>query len=204
MEIVQKNFDETFRLLHDWASKNNIQLDDLKNSMDEAEIKRREKNRRNARTNETSKIAFDYRQNVTDFFRKNKTLIDDFCIQSIQEKELGIASTKGAELTYAIDTINWYIMQLPVKITRAYVGLVEFNSEISDPIQNDYNGSAKVVLIGVENSFPAWELVLKHLPELEDDCWKFLVMLDKIRKRILVDFPNVHEFVRPGFDEVAC
>jgi len=196
LEMVQKNFDETFRLLHDWATKNNIKLEDLQNNIDEAEIKRREKNRRNARTNETSKIAFDYRQNVSDLFRKNKALIDAALTQDPR--------SNSQELTYAIDTINWYLTQLPVKITRAYVGLVESNPEDSDPIQNDYNGSAKVVLLGVENSFPAWEIILKHLPELEDDCWKFLVMLDKIRKRILVDFPNATEFVRPGFDEVAC
>jgi len=200
IEVVQKNFDETFRLLHDWATKNNITLDDLRNSMDEAEIKRRKKNRRNARTNETSKIAFDYRQNVIDFFRKNKLLIDSY----IQSAKSQTAIEKSNELTYSIDTINWYLTLLPAKITRAYVGLFELNLEYSDPIQNDYNGSAKVVLISVENSFPAWEIILKHLPELEDDCWKFLVMLDKIRKRILVDFPYAIEFVRPGFDQVAC
>ena len=206
VEVVQKDFDETFRLLHDWAAKNNITLEELKNSISEEEIKRREKNRRNARTNETSKLAFDYRQNVSDFLRKYKTEFDAQQEILIKEADLGMQSTvlKAKEIGYAMETICWYMSQLPAKLTRAYVGLVEFGETTEDPIQSDFNGSAKVALIGIENSFPAWEVILAYFPQTEKECWSFLVLLDKIRKRILVDFPNVREFVRPGFDAVKC
>lgn len=204
LKEIPQNFDETFQLLHDWATKNNITLDDLGNSTSEAEIKRREKNKRNARTNETSKLALDYRQNVSDFFYKNKSAFEIYNRDLKIEQELGMNSTleKLARVNLAIESINWYMGQLAPRLTRAYLGLVESENIEVHTVQNDFNGSAKVALISVEKSFPAWETILKHFPEFENECWMFLVLLDKIRKRILVDFPHVNDFVRPGFDEL--
>jgi hypothetical protein len=48
-----------------------------------------------------------------------------------------------------------------------------------DPVQSDWNGSAKVALISVERSETAWQTIAAP-------SWAF---------------PRAKEFVRPGFDE---
>lgn len=199
---VEQSFQKTFQLLQKWADENNIALEDL-NVESEGNKLRREKNMANARTNDTSKLANDYRMKVMEFKTKNKPRFEAAKKTFAERAKLELPNDRKiiTEIIYAYDTIAWYELQLPVKITRAYMSLAESIDRDLDPIQNDYNGSAKVVLIGVENSFPAWETILKYFPELENECWSFLVLLDKIRKRILIDFPLVTDFVRPGFDQ---
>jgi hypothetical protein len=202
---VQQSFQKTFQLLQKWADENNIKLEDL-NVESEANKLRREKNMTNARTNDTSKLANEYRMKVMEFKSKNKARFEAVKKTFAERAKLELPNDRKqiAEIIHAYDTIAWYEIQLPVKITRAYMSLSEsIDRDLDlDPIQNDSNGSAKVVLIGIENSFPAWETLIKYFPELENECWGFLVLLDKIRKRILSDFPNVHEFIRPGFDKL--
>jgi hypothetical protein len=192
---TQKSFDETYHMLEVWAAKRTIKLAEIVTVMTEEELKRREKNKRSPRTNETSKLAFDYRMKISDLSSKNQRRFDD-----IINSEAG--DIRALELNTAIQTITRLESQISAKITRAYVGIVEYNPTVEGPIQNDHNGSAKVALIGIEKSFPAWEIVQKHFPDLADECWSALVLLDKIRKRILTDFPHVTLFVRPGFDAV--
>lgn len=202
MKEVKQNFQKTFELLQKWADANNVQLDDLSRETEENRL-RRENNLANARTNDTSKFAQEYRAKVLEFNTKNKSKFEDAKKSYAERANLDLPGDKKSltEIVHALETIAWYEVQIPVKITRAYLSFAEFGEKTDNPIQNDYNGSAKVVLIGIENSFPAWETILKHFPELESECWTFLVLLDKIRKRILADFPQATAFVRPGFDE---
>ena len=77
----------------------------------------------------------------------------------------------------------------------------ELDLSYEDPVQNDANGSAKVALIGVEKSIDAWGTLLKYFPETEDNILEILVLLETIKKDILNEFPNVNNFLRPGFDD---
>ncbi|MBK9591179.1 MAG: hypothetical protein IPO32_06655 [Crocinitomicaceae bacterium] len=199
---VQQSFQKTFQLLQKWADENNVTLEDLAVES-EANKLRREKNLANARTNDTSKLANEYRMKLMEFKSKNKSRFEAAKKTFAERAKLELPNDRKiiTEIIDAYDTIAWYELQLPVKITRAYMSQAQFADTDLDPIQNDSNGSAKVVLIGVENSFPAWETMMKHFPELESECFAFLVILDKIRKRILADFPLVTHFVRPGFDQ---
>jgi len=40
------------------------------------------------------------------------------------------------------------------------------------------------------------------LPEKSDTIQPFLVELDQLRRSLEARFPRVHEFIRPGFDEL--
>ena len=67
-----------------------------------------------------------------------------------------------------------------------------------DPVQNDWNGSAKVALISIERSVTAWE-VLASATGQEAPA----VVAAQLRDLgILVEreFPDVRRFIRPGFD----
>lgn len=69
----------------------------------------------------------------------------------------------------------------------------------SHPVQNDWNGSAKVALISIERSEAAWRVIAHATGEetpamLADE-------LRNLRREIEAVFPNACSFVRPGFDE---
>jgi hypothetical protein len=201
-EVLYPNMQRSLEFLQKWAVANNIILETIQKDSEE-DFKRRQKNMTHARTNETSKLANDYRMLAMDFRSKNKQTIEQFkqhiLAQSEQLSDKNLSTISDIE--FAARIIGWYEVQLPVRITQAYVGLSEYVETTTDPIQNDFNGSAKVVLIGIENSFVAWEVLLRHFPELGKQCVQPLILLDRIRKRILADFPNAGLFMRPGFDE---
>jgi hypothetical protein len=62
----------------------------------------------------------------------------------------------------AIDTIVWFAGMVSAKVNRALHGLAELDEDIEDsenPIQNDWNGSAKIALISIERSEQAWRTI---------------------------------------------
>lgn len=96
--------------------------------------------------------------------------------------------------------ITWYHMMIHVKAMRALQGLAE-----DDPTDRDwppdYDGSAKVALIGIDRSHTAWlDLVAvgfqsasEVAPFLEDLLW--------LRAALERTFPKARSFVRAAFDE---
>jgi hypothetical protein len=59
-----------------------------------------------------------------------------------------------------IDTWDSHFIQ--VKLRRALGGrdeAVHGDTEVEDPIQNDWNGSAKIALISIERSSTAWQVI---------------------------------------------
>lgn len=96
------------------------------------------------------------------------------------------------------EIVNWYHTMILVKSKRAVTGLLE--NEYEDEIQNDKNGTAKVVLKSIERSVFAWCGLLKHMPEQEEVALRNLANLQKLEKNIKAYFPNAEQFIRPGFD----
>lgn len=93
-----------------------------------------------------------------------------------------------------------------VKLYRALDGrdretTDEFESGLfgDDPIQNDWNGSAKVALICIERSEAAWRVIAataaQETPMAVADQFRDL------RQEVEREFPDAWRFVRPGFDE---
>jgi len=69
-----------------------------------------------------------------------------------------------------------------------------------DPIQNDWNGSAKVALISIGRSAAAWRAIGSAL---DDSAAAALGdALESLRRAVLDSFPDATSFLRPGFD--AC
>jgi hypothetical protein len=68
-----------------------------------------------------------------------------------------------------------------------------------NPVQNDWNGSAKVALISLERSEAAWR-VIAHARR--DPAAEMLAeAVRDLRRAVDEEFPNAMSFVRPGFDE---
>jgi hypothetical protein len=68
-----------------------------------------------------------------------------------------------------------------------------------DPLQNDWNGSAKVALISLDRSEAAWRVIAQAT---RDPLANRLIQLVRdLRRAVGEEFPNATSFVRPGFDE---
>ncbi len=87
---------------------------------------------------------------------------------------------------------------IPVKMYRSL--LISDDMEDEDPIQNDRNGSAKVLMYVVEESLQAWIWVHMFRPELKDIAMQRAMLLMDLRSELKAKFPHAEKFIRPGFD----
>ena len=104
-------------------------------------------------------------------------------------------------LVEAVETIDWFSSKISSKIYRAICGQAEGWGE-QDEIQTDFNGSAKVALIGIGESRRAWGVLMEKGRATADGVPAQAVrMLEALDSEMRDRFPRAMEFVRPGFDE---
>ena len=108
-----------------------------------------------------------------------------------------------ANVTEAVHDIYSLSLTIAAKTRRA-IGSFEFNKDEEtelDPVQNDANGSAKVVLLSIEQSTTAWNSIAQA-GVVDPGLVKHLVEeLAVLQKEVREQFPFAMAFVRPGFDE---
>ena len=89
-----------------------------------------------------------------------------------------------------------------VKVHRALDGRDRYRHDEDrddDPVQNDWNGSAKVALISLERSEVAWRVIAQATA---DQVAATLADAARDLRRLALDeFPRAMSFIRPGFDE---
>ena len=87
------------------------------------------------------------------------------------------------------------------KVWRAICGQAE-GWEGRDEVQTDFNGSAKIALIGIAESLRAWRVLMEAGRAAADGVpARAVKMLEALDADIRDRFPRVMAFVRPGFDE---
>jgi hypothetical protein len=103
----------------------------------------------------------------------------------------------------AIDTIGWYSGLIPAKIGRALHGAANEGPFVDDdPVQNDWNGSAKVARLAIAESIAAWRTLFEAGDTPVDASIREMAdLLAQIDRDLAARFPLAMEFVRPGFDE---
>lgn len=111
-------------------------------------------------------------------------------------------SQKFDDITEMVEVIRWYQHQIYVKLRRAVTGELRAEEMDLDDFPKDSDGSAKVVLIGIDRSVSAWGEMLKHFPDQEEHILKLIVRLHRLRKHVENVFPNARAFIRPGFDDM--
>jgi hypothetical protein len=102
----------------------------------------------------------------------------------------------------AIAIIYWDIYLVGAKLHRALDGRDRWKigeDVESDPVQNDWNGSAKVASISLERSGHAWQTVADATGDQE--AARLAAMINAARCAVLEEFPEAMLFIRPGFDE---
>jgi len=110
------------------------------------------------------------------------------------------AARDDAPVIEAVDTIAWFSSMISAKLYRAICGHAE-GWERADETQTDFNGSAKIALIGIGESRRAWGVLMEEGRATADgvpaQAVKMLEALDAdVRRR----FPRAMAFIRPGFD----
>ena len=98
-----------------------------------------------------------------------------------------------------IAVIGWYAILNSGKIYRALTGLADDNGDREFP--PDFEGSAKVAMIGIERSLSAWRELAASGVITDEQARPFLAELDWMLRRLDEVFPLARSFVRPGFDE---
>jgi hypothetical protein len=103
----------------------------------------------------------------------------------------------------AIDTIGWYSGLIPAKIARAVDGAASEGQFVDDdPVQNDWNGSAKVARLAIAESIGAWRTLFEAGDTPVDASIRRTAgLLEQLDGDLAARFPLAMEFVRPGFDE---
>ena len=99
----------------------------------------------------------------------------------------------------AREVIQWYQYQIAVKTMRALSARNEDDSEDPD-LPKDYDGSAKVALIGIDRSLAAWRLMQLELSDRAQSIVPLLLQLEGLRTSLEESFPSARDFIRPGFD----
>jgi hypothetical protein len=114
-----------------------------------------------------------------------------------------VVARGDAPVIEAVDTIEWFSSMISAKIYRAVCGQAE-GWEAHHEVQTDFNGSAKIALVGIAESRRAWELLMEAGRATADGVPAHAVrMLDELGTSVHERFPSAMAFVRPGFDEPA-
>jgi hypothetical protein len=106
-----------------------------------------------------------------------------------------------ARILDAVDIVRWDSYLIFVKLHRAIDGRGEDPEEgiWDDPIQNDYNGSAKLALTLIDRSEGAWRAIDHWFPS-SGGARLLADQLAALRVTTEREFPRARTFLRPGFD----
>ncbi|MCU4165140.1 hypothetical protein [Carboxylicivirga caseinilyticus] len=101
-------------------------------------------------------------------------------------------------IKHCFESITWFQLFIPTKISRALIPIKSNDSSSMD--KYDSNGSAKVALLGIDESIWAWNNLMDAIPQKEDSILNILRNLSEIRSELEQLFPEARQFKRPGFD----
>jgi hypothetical protein len=107
----------------------------------------------------------------------------------------------NAGLIEALEITSRDGFSIHVKLLRALDGrdrMMHGEDVDEGPIQNDWNGSAKVALISIIRSIAAWSSIADATDD--SDARYIAEALAALRGEVEVEFPDAWRFVRPGFD----
>jgi hypothetical protein len=189
---VHDSFAETFRLLEEWCKREGIDLDQImREANTEAADADMERAMDAVRADPLQKRATAYMHAALNVMDAMSTA------RAIRRWSAGVDA--------ALDTITWNASMISAKVHRALHGHAERETVTGeDPIQNDWNGSAKVARILVEESREGWRVVFREGEAPKDSpLVDMLSMLDQMDAALAQRFPHALEFIRPGFDAPA-
>jgi hypothetical protein len=122
----------------------------------------------------------------------------------LQANQEPLAASADPVVREALEVVSWDAHLIGAKIHRALTGrdcVAQGEDEDDDPVQNDWNGSAKVALLSLQRSEAAWRTIAAATGDPTPS-----VLADgasRLRQALEEAFPSAMAFIRPGFDQ-AC
>ena len=121
----------------------------------------------------------------------------------LQQHLDGVVVSADPVVRQALEIVGWDAYFIGAKVHRAFDGRDRFQHDDedcdSDPVQNDWNGSAKVALISLERTEVAWRVIGDATGDNEASA--LADTAGTLRRTVLDEFPKAMSFIRPGFDE---
>jgi hypothetical protein len=113
-------------------------------------------------------------------------------------------TTVSGPAAEALQVARWDRHLIPTKVRRALRGLDEYRrgeTADDDPVQNDWNGTAKLVLLCIRRSIEAWDTLAED--RADADARMVAGRLRVLQAEMERTFPKASRFIRPGFDEMT-
>jgi hypothetical protein len=199
------NFSKASVLLEQAAQRSGIDLNALATNVEEQQHK--QKQIREESENHPLIQWSDHYSELTHAWLKSQPGMLDKLEELRDSLTLGTASSAEAKTQIALikdclAVVQWYETFIHVKLMRAVMGKMDDDGwEEENGFPRDFDGSAKIAIISMERSMQAWLKLFEFLPEQEDDFFKVLGLLEKMKTRAVEEFPKAMDFRRPGFDD---
>lgn len=179
-----------------------IDPDDLNLEQAQAIIEQR---RRAAKDHPCVRLATEYLRACHQWLANNEQRLERYELELQAASRLELPNTdpqkQAASVADAIEIVTWYHTLIPVKLRRAAESAEEALASDEEYAHFEADGSAKIALVAIDRSLPAWQILLEHLSEEEDQILPLLAQLDRLRRQTQTKFPNARVFKRPGFDD---
>ena len=201
---VHESFQLTMEIIKETAEKENIDLSEIED--DDSFTEKRAIEKEVIKTSSLSSLSWEYMELSRAWLNNShpslltlqenlqRTALMDLPDRNPQEEALALKD--------ALEVIPYYMTQIHVKLVRAQSTPREENEWFEEnDFPKDSDGSAKVALIGIDNSIAAWGTFLSHLPEQEDTILTILSKLEHLRSLVETSFPKARAFKRPGLDD---
>lgn len=186
---VHRSFQRTLKLIQRWCEREGIDVKELKAEATSDEVAN------------AMRIADETRQDPLQKLAEQYT----FTALKLSEglRRAAPFNTWPPDAHEALETVEWFALRVSSKVHRALTGHVRRLDEDCgvDPIQSDWNGSAKVARLEIAESRAAWTVLLTAGRAPADSPMRHVLdLLDRIEAGLVERFPHAMEFVRPGFD----
>jgi hypothetical protein len=206
-ERLEENFSKAKSFLEEAAGRFGVDLESIQADMEASEKKEKEI-RAESQTHPIGKLSLEYSDLANQWLKTQPGMLDRLDTLKT-ELTLGVQSHEHAKeetvmIKDGLAIIQWYSTFIHIKLMRALMGkLMDKEDKDAVDFPRDYDGSAKIALIGIERSMQAWTGLFGILSDHEDDFLKILSLLEKLTALVRQEFPGAEAFVRPGFDDAS-
>ncbi|MBL7981042.1 MAG: hypothetical protein JNL52_04450 [Flavobacteriales bacterium] len=172
------------------------------------ELREEEKARQALKAHPLSNMGMAYMDLVDEWLDPREEMLTAKGILVHRQQELSMAAAMRTPeilvLSEALDEIGWFKTMLHVKCQRAIRGKLEDTGWMKamdmDPLQSDWNGTAKLCLEIVQRSVAAWETVAELMPEEAEHLVAINELLRRVDEELRKEFPDAQRFIRAGWD----
>ena len=182
-------------------------FDDIDDDDIEDTMKEHENHRKKAKEQPVSKASSRYLHMAENFFKRKEGTLDRFYTEGEGVHKVTVEGITDEltlrRISVAVQVAFYYHFQIWVKVNRALTSSYDDfeNDEEYADMPKDSDGSAKVALLGIDQSIGAWATLYKYLESDQKEIAEILLLLRQLRNGIERVFPNARTFVRPGFDD---